>query len=338
MSTLATLIATDIDFERTGFQTGTLRLPYSHDRSGYGYIPIPLAVLHAPEATGPTVLLTGGNHGDEYEGPVALMKLIQRMPSMAIRGRLIVIPGLNFPAFINGTRTSPIDHGNLNRLFPGARNGQPTEMIAHYVETELLPRADVVIDLHAGGASFDHAPTLLASPPAEGERRALYMDLVREFGVPNTMIMDLLGEDRTFGAAAERHGKLFLCGEFGGHAGCDAANLAMVEAGLQRVLHRLGVISDASPAAARKTRFLRVKGARQYVYSPLAGVFEPTFKLGDQVREGQLAGRLYDPHRPWQIPLDIPFLSDGIVMCMRTFARVEPGDCVALLASEANGD
>ena len=338
MSRPATLIATDIDFERAGFQTGTLRLPYSHDRSAYGHVPIPLAVLNAGAGTGPTVLLTGGNHGDEYEGPVALMKLMQRMPSMAVRGRLIVIPGLNFPAFIKGTRTSPIDHGNLNRLFPGARNGQPTEMIAHYVETELLPRADVAIDLHAGGASFEHVPTLLASPPAEGERRALYMDLVREFGAPHTMIMDLLGEDRTFAAAAERHGKLFLCGEFGGHAGCDAANLALVEIGLLRVLHRLGVTYDAQSAPAGKTRFLRVGGASHYVYSPLAGVFEPAFKLGDQVRERQLAGRLYDPHRPWQAPLDITFRSDGMVMCMRTFARVEPGDCIALLATEANAD
>ncbi|MFM0481430.1 succinylglutamate desuccinylase/aspartoacylase family protein [Paraburkholderia strydomiana] len=338
MSTSASLIATDIDFERSGFQTGTLRLPYSHDRSAYGHVPIPLAVLNAGAGTGQTVLLTGGNHGDEYEGPVALMKLMQRMPSMTIRGRLIVIPGLNFPAFVNGTRTSPIDRGNLNRLFPGARNGQPTEMIADYVESELLPRADVVIDLHAGGASFEHAPTLLASPPAEGERHALYMDLVREFGAPNTMIMDLLGEDRTFAAAAERHGKLFLCGEFGGHAGCDAANLAIVESGLQRVLVRLGVVSDTQPAPAGKTRFLRVEGARAYVYAPLAGVFEPAFRLGDQVREDQLAGRLYDPHRPWQAPADIAFRSDGMVICMRTFARVEPGDCIALLAARANAD
>jgi hypothetical protein len=84
LPSLPSLIATDVDFERTGFQTGTLRLPWSHDRSAYGHIPIPLAVLNA--GAGPTVLLTGGNHGDEYEGPVALMKLMQRLPSMKIRG------------------------------------------------------------------------------------------------------------------------------------------------------------------------------------------------------------------------------------------------------------
>ena len=74
------LISTDIDFEQEGFQTGSLKVPYSHDRSAYGRILIPIAVLK--QGTGPTVLLTGGNHGDEYEGPVALMKLLQRLPTM----------------------------------------------------------------------------------------------------------------------------------------------------------------------------------------------------------------------------------------------------------------
>jgi hypothetical protein len=72
------LITTDIDFERDGLQTGTLRLPYSHNRSAYGHIPIPLLV--AKRGTGPTVLLSGANHGDEYEGPLALMALMRDLP------------------------------------------------------------------------------------------------------------------------------------------------------------------------------------------------------------------------------------------------------------------
>ena len=96
MTTATSRITTDVDFERDGFQTGTLRVPHCHDRSAYGHIAIPLAVLK--NGDGPTLLLTGGNHGDEYEGPVALMKLINRMPALSIAGRLIVISGLNFPA------------------------------------------------------------------------------------------------------------------------------------------------------------------------------------------------------------------------------------------------
>ena len=334
MPSTPSLISTDIDYERLGLQNGTLRVPFSHDRSAYGHIPIPITVLKGGD--GPTVLLTGGNHGDEYEGPVALMKLVRRMPSMSINGRLIVVPALNFPAFINGSRTSPIDKGNLNRVFPGARNGHVTEMIAHYADTELFPRADVVIDLHAGGASFNHLPALLAAPPADASRRAEYRRLVQAFAAPQTMLMDLLGEDRTYGAAVERHGKLFLCGEFGGYAACDPNGVAIVEDGLRRVLHTLGVTPDDRPPAPRHdTRWLKVDGARHYVFASRAGVAEPVFALGDQVKKDQLAARVFDPYAPWSEPQEIRFAGDGVVVCMRSFARVEPGDCVAVLAADA---
>jgi len=327
------LINTDIDYEQEGFQTGLLRVPYSHNRSAYGQIPVPVVVLK--QGAGPTVLLTGGNHGDEYEGPIALMKLIQRMPGMRINGRLIVIPALNFPAFLSGSRTSPIDGANMNRVFPGARNGAITEMIAHYVDTELFPLADVIMDLHAGGASFNHLPTLLAALPGDPARHAEYLRLVKAFAAPRTMIMDLLGEDRTYGAAAERHGKLFMYGEFGGGSACGVETLAIVENGLNRVLYALGVTSGEAPLPGPDTRLIKVEGSKHYLYAPSRGVFEPCFTAGEEVQTGQLAGRLFDPYAPWEAPRELHFQKAGLAVCVRTFAGVEPGDCIALLAADA---
>ncbi|GAB2918827.1 succinylglutamate desuccinylase/aspartoacylase family protein [Paraburkholderia jirisanensis] len=337
MDAQKTRITTDIQFDRDGFQTGTLRVPHSVDRSAYGHIPIPVAVLK--NGKGPTLLLTGGNHGDEVEGPVALMKLLQRLPHIAINGRIIVVPGLNFPAFLAGKRTSPIDHANLNRVFPGKRDGTITELIAHYVDTELFPRADVIFDMHAGGQSFNHMPTLLIYAPGDAARRAEYLRLVRSFAAPHAMVMDLLGEDRTYGAAVERHGKLFLCGEFGGYGTCNPDGLAIVEEGLARLLKALDIVRDeAVPAPRFDTRYLQVEGQRHYVFSPATGVFEPAVRLGERVVEGQLAGRVFNPHAPWAAPLELTLAGDGVVMCVRSFANVEPGDCVMLLASETTFD
>jgi len=329
------LISTDIDYEREGLQRGMLRLPYSHDRSGYGYIPIPIAVLK--RGTGPTVLLTGGNHGDEYEGPIALMKLMAGMPALAISGRLIVIPALNLPAVLNGSRTSPLDAVNLNRAFPGKRNGSLTEMIAHYVDTELFTRADFAFDIHAGGASTNYRPTLLAQPPLDPARQAAYRRVVQAFGSPQVLLMDLLGEDRTFGAAAERRGVAFLCGEFGGQAVCNLDGLALVEQGLPRLLHALGLLDGPAPAAHEgPTRLMKVNGAAHYIFAPAPGIFEPCFRLGEEVAAGQLAGRIFDPRHPARPPVEIRFDGAGSVLCIRALAQVEPGDCLGHLGCDTD--
>jgi predicted deacylase len=106
-------------------------------------------------------VLLAGNHGDEYEGQIVVSKLARALEANQIRGRLILLPMLNFPAAQAGLRTSPIDQGNLNRLFPGNPKGTPSEMITHYVEKVVLPLADYSVDLHSGGSSRFYPPTLL---------------------------------------------------------------------------------------------------------------------------------------------------------------------------------
>src|SRR6476660_9121307 len=132
-------LSPEIDLDGNGKQTGFLRLPHSVHRSAYGWIPIPIAQIsnRGANGSGPTVLLMAGNHGDEYEGQVALGRLIRDLDPSEIGGRVIILPSANFPAAMAGTRTSPHDQGNLNRSFPGDADGGPTAQIAWYIETEL---------------------------------------------------------------------------------------------------------------------------------------------------------------------------------------------------------
>ena len=101
----------DIDLDAPGRHVGHVRLPHSTHESAYGWIPVPIASIKGGE--GPSVLLTAGNHGDEYEGQIALLKLIRELDPAALHGRVIVMPRLNLPAAAAGRRTSPIDDGNL---------------------------------------------------------------------------------------------------------------------------------------------------------------------------------------------------------------------------------
>jgi predicted deacylase len=333
-TTPASLITTDIDFERDGLQTGTLRLPYSHNRSAYGHIPIPLMV--AKRGKGPTVLLSGANHGDEYEGPLALMALMRELPLDRLNGRLIIVPALNMPAYRAGTRVSPIDQVNLNRVFPGDRNGTTTMMLAHYIETVLMQLADYAIDFHSGGSSLDYLPTLfMFGGPTDEETKAEIDRLVAAFNPPRVLVMSMMGEDRVISAAARRQGVLFFTGEFGGGASVNPEGLAMAKAGIAGVLDAVGLLPRSGPAPApQPIRRMAVKGAEHYLFAPCNGVFEPEFALGDEVTAGQIAGHVHDPIMPWKEPTEVRFKGSGLALCVRTFALVEAGDCLGHLASD----
>ena len=175
-------IVADVDFDRNGRQHGFLRLFHSVHSSAYGFIPIPIVVLK--NGTGPTALLVSGTHGDEYEGQVALCNLVKSLDPARIRGRVIILPAANFPAAMAGRRTSPIDEGNLNRLFPGDPDGTVTEQIAYHIEHELVPMADLVCDLHSGGSSLMYVPSALFGGWQRDGSTAEGVAALKAFGSP----------------------------------------------------------------------------------------------------------------------------------------------------------
>ncbi len=180
-------ITPTIPLNEDGVHHGFLRLPYSRDDSAWGSVMIPITVIK--NGIGPCALLTGANHGDEYEGPVALMDLAVSLKPEDIEGRVIIVPAMNYPAFRTGTRTSPIDRGNMNRSFPGSPSGTVTEKIADYVQTVLLPEASIVLDFHSGGKTLDFIPFASAHVLENKEQQAACVAAVEAFNAPYSMIM-----------------------------------------------------------------------------------------------------------------------------------------------------
>ena len=164
-------IRCEIDFDRDGRQSSYLRAPLSRNTSGWGTVEIPIIVVKNGE--GPTVLFTGGIHGDEYEGPIAVSRLARVLDPAKVRGRVIMMPAVNIPAVLNDTRLSPVDNRDLNRCFPGDPRGTFSEMLAHFLDSVILPHVDVSVDLHTAGHSMDAAcpPTCTISRMPRPVRR-----------------------------------------------------------------------------------------------------------------------------------------------------------------------
>jgi len=333
----ASRLSATIDLDRPGKQAGFVRLPHSTHASAYGWIPIPIQSIR--NGRGPRVLLVSGNHGDEYEGQVALMKLGRALAPEDITGSLTILSAANFPAAMAGRRVSPVDDGNLNRAFPGDPDGTVTQQIAFWIEHVLLPRHDAVIDLHSGGSSLMYMPSALIRRRPDPDDLTRSLALLRAFGAPTAYVAETpQGADQTLTAAAERKGVLHLGTELGGGGMVGRAALAIAEAGLRRALAHLGVLpAGAAPPIATPTRVLTVGGADYYVYAPDGGVFEPLAEPGDEVAADQPAGIIHFPDTPWRAPSTACFARAGLVLCRRVPGRTERGDCLYHLGTDYAG-
>lgn len=335
MSSTRTRIDSEIDIDKDGKHFGFLRIPHSVHRSAYGWLPMPVVCIK--NGAGPTILLMAGNHGDEYEGQVALAKLAKSLEPAQMRGRLIILPMANYPAAQAGLRTSPIDGGNLNRTFPGNVDGTPTEMIAHFIEELLTPECELMIDIHSGGSSLVYIPSLIADLNADGALPPKLREYAKAFGAPITLVQLPASADRMSSGAASRKGVLYLTTELAGMGTVTPEALRIGEQGLARVLVTAGCLLEQTQPPAPPTRFLELKGDEHYVYGTEVGLFEPLAELGDEVVKGQPAAAIHFPETPWRKAVIEIFKGDGIVICKRVPGRIERGDCLFHLGADWTG-
>lgn len=336
MATETSRISTDVDYERTGKQWGHLHVPNSTNESAYGTLLIPICVIK--HGKGPTLLMTGGVHGDEYEGPLAIMKLARRLHHEDIQGRLILIPGLNLPAFAAGVRLSPIDGKNLNRAFPGKRDGTITEAIAHYVMHKLFPLADAVVDLHSGGSTLDYIPTVIMHVTDDKARDDASVAMQRAFGAPIALANRELDDVGLLETTAEKIGKPVMAAELGGDGRVSKAALEIAETGVDNLLVHLGIakgrIVTPEERGRKPTRYMEIPDLGCYVMAPANGVFEPFHELGEEVKPGAPIGQIHSQYHPDQPPVPIAAKSGGTVICIRPVGHVGMGDCLFVLARE----
>lgn len=330
-------IQNTIDLNRSGRQVGDLLAKWSDNERPLGFYPTPIICLL--NGSGPTVMLTGGVHGDEFEGPAALMRIINQVSVDDIQGRLIVIPAANSQAVAKSSRISSLDHINMNRAFPGDRDGALTAMLADYIERHLMPQCDAVIDLHSGGKGSVFVPCVLAELEPGSETRLKNLQLARKFGAPWLWVSGTQNDDRSVNAAATRQNVPMIAVELGGGGGCDPAMTDFAGQGIRRCLDHLGLLADDGiEPGAQQPAIVELVAYRQPVIAPASGLFDRAFSCGDRVSAGQHAGWLHHPNEPGRPSSALRFRDDGIVLAHSNKGMVERAEVLALIAQPISGD
>ncbi len=322
-----------IPLDHDGKHIGQIELPYSVDRSPFYRIQLP--VCHIQNGDGPAVLLMAGVHGDEYEGKLALTQLIRELQPQRIKGQVTILPLANGPAVHNASRCSPYDGGNLNRCFPGNPIAGPTSRIAHMIENELMVGKDYVFDLHSGGTSMAHLCCTLCEVGYGDVHDQRARSLLSAMGMPFALTADNGRDSPTSLAAANRVGCVAVSGEFGGGGSTSREKIDTTLAVLDRFMMAVG-LTDAPVfeeiSSAQDTVFIEQSGPEGMLLVAKHGWFEPMFDIGDDVKVGQLAGRIVDFMSPVHEPSELFFQCDGVITSRRLHTHVQPGDCLYTVA------
>ncbi len=327
----ASPITTDVDFARDGKQFGHLAVPQSTNSAGWAKCLVPITVIR--NGDGPTALLFGGNHGDEFEGPVTLLNLARRLRPEQIRGRVIMVPMLNRPAIAAGTRLSPIDGVNMNRAFPGHPGDTITGMIAHYVSSNLLPLADLVIDIHSGGSSMHMLPSVNMHRLENQPQMERMLEAAHAWRAPYIFLYRDVAGAGLLPSHAEQMGKVTLGTEMGSKAQFGVETLGITSRGVDNVLHWAEILVEPPPTggSGAASQVVEAGDESDYLMAPTSGIFEPLQELGDQIVRGQVIGRLHDIERPQQPPEEIRTESAGILFARRSVPLTAQGECLAVI-------
>lgn len=334
------MIRTDIDLDRPGKQQGFLRVPYSHNLGGWANVMIPMTLV--AHGAGPTVLVLGGNHGDEYQGQVALMKLARSISPEQVQGRLILIPSLNFPAALASTRLSPIDGMNLNRAFPGDAEGSVTSQIAHYLTHELFPISDAVIDIHSGGRSMEFVPCSHMHVVSDRLQRQAMLDAMLAWNTDFCFLYTDIAGSGLLPVEAESQGKTVVTTELGGGEAIPARVHRIAHDGLVNVLRHFGVLQGTVQTRASlgldPTILTQALEAKNYLLAPESGIIEICVELGSKVSVDEPLARIHYLERPDREPALIVSPKEGYLLCMRTACKTQQGDCIAVIAEAVSVD
>jgi N-alpha-acetyl-L-2,4-diaminobutyrate deacetylase len=296
---------------------------------------IPLTVFVGAEAKpGQGLVSFGSNHGNEYEGPMAIRHLMDDFRLEAVRGRIILVPVLNVAAFRAGTRDSTLDDRvYLNRAFVPHAGKVPgltgiTHRIADFVRTAIWPHVHVVIDLHSGGlvARFEQCTSFHPiDDPIQGR---LIEETARWFGTPLVVTY----QNETPGllpSEAERLGKITIGTELGWGGAVSASGVRYARHGVTAAaIHHgqlKGQIQKIAHHAAGTQRMAAMVDRDCFTVAPFAGHYEPFRECGETVAKGTVIGLLHDFGRidlaPWPVCAGV----DGVVIAQAWSAPVLQG-------------
>lgn len=266
---------------------------------------------------GPIVLLSAGIHGDEINGVEIVRQIIIQKINKPKIGTIICIPIINMFGFVNKSREFP-DGRDLNRVFPGSKNGSLASRFAFHILKEIMPIVDYAIDFHAGGASRFNAPQIRIAPNNPELKK-----LSDIFDAPFTLYSkNIVGSFRN--SSEKLNVKMLL---FEGGKSLDINTQIASEGvnGTKRLLNYLGMLSNKHNIVHQLTKSIYIEKSG-WLRAKCSGLFHDNNLIGCFVEKGTVLGTITDPFGKFEQKVKAP--NNGYIINANHSPIVYEGDAI----------
>ncbi|ARV09507.1 succinylglutamate desuccinylase [Winogradskyella sp. PC-19] len=274
-------------------------------------------IIERSKKPGPTVLITAGIHGDEVNGVEIVRQIIAKGINKPKRGTIICIPVINVFGFIHMDRLFP-DGRDLNRVFPGSKNGSLASRVAHQLMTKVVPHADLILDFHTGGADrFNAAQVRIV------KNEVVLDELAEAFGAPFIFYSKNL--NNSFRNSAYKKGIPILLFEGGKSFNIHNTITNTGVNGAKRVLSHLEMLRSPFKVSQPKKEAVKILDSK-WLRASYSGMFKPTISINAHVEKGDVLGNITDPYGSFNHFVKAP--NSGYIFNINESPLVYQGDAI----------
>lgn len=304
----------EISGEKIGLgESKLIKIPVDRLPTGT-LIEIPVYVFNG-DKLGPTVLLQGGMHGDEVNSIELVRRMLIDKSYKIHQGCVIVVPLLNIFGFLNLSRDM---HGkDVNRSFPGSKNGSLASRVAHYLMKELVKNVDFAIDFHTGGAQRSNFPQIRYTP---NDQRAF--QLAKLFNAPMMFTSKLI--PKSFRNQCYKNNIPVIVYEGGESLRLNENAILQGINGTLRVLQHFKMIAN-TVKIPQNNKTVEI-ATRKWIRAKAAGLFNVKVVNGAKVKKGQILGHIMDTYGETNFAIKAP--NDGYIIAKNNFPVVNMGDAL----------
>jgi uncharacterized protein len=293
---------------------------------------IPLSVINGAKS-GPTLCVTSGLHGCEYDSIEAAIRLTNAFTPDQLSGRLIVLPIINIQSFLQKIPfVNPLDNVNMNRNFPGDERGTISKRMAHRIFSELVMQSNFLIDLHGGDLTESIQSHVMVKITGNNDIDEQSRKMADAFDIPYVWELAVSGitdyptyPKGTITYEAPIRGIPSVTAEAGERGTLEEENVKVLFDGMVNVMRQLKMINQA-PVQMKKKMVLQ-RGA--VVVPANGGLFYPSVACGDIVDMGTKLGVVKDLRGKVKETLTAP--KRGVIFSLTPLMPVNPGEFIILI-------